>query len=149
MRFCPSNPLSSWPEGGLVDRLRRVITPMPSAQVFTEKGNLQTVEKIAGITETRFGFWVYMNFAPVVDIIDAERNKFVNGLIHAVENPKKMSCAWLRLIWKLCKIEVVSPRSSISGYGATELIRTNNFRRSIYQKSSCLKRIWFPYFELF
>lgn len=65
-------------EGGLVDRLRRVITPMPAPK------NLKTVEqfeKLAAITAEvirTLGF--NMNYAPVIDVIDAERAKLVNGL---------------------------------------------------------------------
>lgn len=65
-------------EGGLVDRLRRVITPMPAPK------NLKTVEqfeKLAVITAEvirTLGF--NMNYAPVVDVIDEERAKLVNGL---------------------------------------------------------------------
>src|SRR5688500_1826023 len=68
-------------EGGLVDRLRRVITPMPSAQVFTRKCNSEIIKKIAELTAEAIRILGFnMNFAPVVDVIDEERNKFVNGL---------------------------------------------------------------------
>jgi len=65
-------------EGGLVDRLRRILTPMPAAN------SIKTIEdaaNLAQITSTIlriFGF--NMNFAPVVDIIDEKRNRYSNGL---------------------------------------------------------------------
>lgn len=65
-------------EGGLVDRLRRVITPMPAPK------NLCTVEqfvKLAQITAEVIRILGFnMNYAPVVDVIDKERTKFSNGL---------------------------------------------------------------------
>lgn len=65
-------------EGGLVDRLRRVITPMPAPK------NLSTVEqfeKLARITAQVIRILGFnMNYAPVVDVINEERAQFVNGL---------------------------------------------------------------------
>lgn len=65
-------------EGGLVDRLRRVITPMPAPK------NLKSVKQFVRLAEITaeviriLGF--NMNYAPVVDVIDEERAKFSNGL---------------------------------------------------------------------
>lgn len=65
-------------EGGLVDRLRRVIEPMPAAH------NLKTPEQAARLAEMTaeilriLGF--NMNFAPVVDVMDEERAHSNNGL---------------------------------------------------------------------
>ena len=68
-------------EGGLVDRLRRIVTPMPSVKTITDNKNIECVEKLAEITaEIIRIFGLNMNFAPVVDVIDDEREKFVNGL---------------------------------------------------------------------
>jgi beta-N-acetylhexosaminidase len=68
-------------EGGLVDRLRRIVTPMPSVKQITAKGDPEPVRRLAAVTAELarlLGF--NLNFAPVVDIIDEEREKFVNGL---------------------------------------------------------------------
>jgi beta-N-acetylhexosaminidase len=65
-------------EGGLVDRLRRIITPMPSAASIQ---TIEDVEKLAKITSEvlrMLGF--NMNFAPVVDVIDEHRGSNANGL---------------------------------------------------------------------
>ncbi len=65
-------------EGGLVDRLRRVITPMPAPK------NLKTAEqfeKLAAITAEVIRILGFnMNYAPVVDVIDEARSQFSNGL---------------------------------------------------------------------
>ena len=65
-------------EGGLVDRLRRVMTPMPAADKLRSIEDSATLGKIVGEALRIFGF--NMNFAPVVDIVDRERGRFSNGL---------------------------------------------------------------------
>lgn len=65
-------------EGGLVDRLRRVLTPMPAAnKVKTTEDAGQLAEIIAEAARI-LGF--NMDFAPVVDVIDEKRSAFSNGL---------------------------------------------------------------------
>jgi beta-N-acetylhexosaminidase len=65
-------------EGGLVDRLRRVVTPMPAAnKVRTIKQAQQFGSLIAEIIRI-LGF--NMDFAPVVDVIDECRASLSNGL---------------------------------------------------------------------
>ena len=65
-------------EGGLVDRLRRIVTPMPAAS------SIKTVEeakKLADITAEILRILGFnMNFAPVVDVIDDKRGRISNGL---------------------------------------------------------------------
>lgn len=65
-------------EGGLVDRLRRIVTPMPAANRIRSKKEAQKLAKTTAETLRILGF--NMDFAPVVDIIDDERAKFSNGL---------------------------------------------------------------------
>ncbi|HKS28284.1 MAG TPA: glycoside hydrolase family 3 N-terminal domain-containing protein [Pyrinomonadaceae bacterium] len=68
-------------EGGLVDRLRRVMTPMPSARTIRQHGDLAGARALGRITaETlrRLGF--NMNFAPVMSIMTDERDLLSNGL---------------------------------------------------------------------
>ena len=65
-------------EGGLVDRLRRILAPMPAPhKIKTVEDSRQVAEIIAEVLRT-LGF--NMNFAPVVDVIDAARSRFSNGL---------------------------------------------------------------------
>jgi beta-N-acetylhexosaminidase len=65
-------------EGGLVDRLRRVLTPMPAASKITAKQDAQQLAEIIAEATRILGF--NMDFAPVVDVIDEKRSAFSNGL---------------------------------------------------------------------
>lgn len=68
-------------EGGLVDRLRRVVTPMPSVHNLTTKGSVAEVKEMAQLTAEIIRILGFnMNFAPVVDVVDETREKFSNGL---------------------------------------------------------------------
>lgn len=65
-------------EGGLVDRLRRISTPMPSASSINSLDQVKNLAEITAEILVSLGF--NMNFAPVVDILDDERRTFTNGL---------------------------------------------------------------------
>jgi beta-N-acetylhexosaminidase len=68
-------------EGGLVDRLRRIFTPMPSARVIRKHGDLagaRTLGRVTGEVLRMLGF--SMNFAPVMSIMTDERDLLSNGL---------------------------------------------------------------------
>jgi beta-N-acetylhexosaminidase len=68
-------------EGGLVDRLRRVVTPMPSARVIRQHGDLaaaRSLGKMTGEILLLLGF--NMNFAPTMEIMSEERELLSNGL---------------------------------------------------------------------
>lgn len=68
-------------EGGLVDRLRRICTPMPAARVIRQHGDLagaRTLGRTTGEILRLLGF--NMNFAPVLSIMTEERDLLSNGL---------------------------------------------------------------------
>ena len=65
-------------EGGLVDRLRRVMTPMPAVSKIVDATEAAQLAAIISETLRILGF--NMDFAPVVDVIDNERAKYSNGL---------------------------------------------------------------------
>lgn len=75
----PNEPfLSLDQEGGLVDRLRRVITPMPApARLRSPEDAARLASMIAEATSI-LGF--NMDFAPVVDVIDENRAGSSNGI---------------------------------------------------------------------
>lgn len=68
-------------EGGLVDRLRKIFTPMPAARVIRQHGDLAAARahgRITGEVLLRLGF--NMNFAPVMSIMTDDRDLLSNGL---------------------------------------------------------------------
>src|SRR2546425_206558 len=68
-------------EGGLVDRLRRIFTPMPAARVIREHGDLAAARALGSITgEVLRMLGFNMNFAPVMEIMTDERDLLSNGL---------------------------------------------------------------------
>src|SRR5262245_64417578 len=68
-------------EGGLVDRLRRIFTPMPAARVIREHGDLAAARALGSITaETLRMLGFNMNFAPVMELMTDERDLLSNGL---------------------------------------------------------------------
>jgi beta-N-acetylhexosaminidase len=68
-------------EGGLVDRLRRIFTPMPSARVIRQHGDLAAARALGSTTgEVLRMLGFNMNFAPVMEIMTPERDLLSNGL---------------------------------------------------------------------
>lgn len=65
-------------EGGTVDRLRRIVTPLPPASSIKTTGDARKLAEITAEILLMLGF--NMNFAPVVDVIDEARAKSSNGL---------------------------------------------------------------------
>jgi len=65
-------------EGGLVDRLRRIITPMPAASLFIDSDTVGRFGSLVAEIVRVLGF--NMDFAPVVDVIDEKRESVKNGL---------------------------------------------------------------------
>jgi beta-N-acetylhexosaminidase len=68
-------------EGGLVDRLRDIFTPMPSARAIRQHGDLSGVRTLGRVTgEVLRMLGLDINFAPVMSIITQERSQLTNGL---------------------------------------------------------------------
>jgi beta-N-acetylhexosaminidase len=68
-------------EGGLVDRLRKVLTPMPSARVIRQHGDLAAARALGRITGEALRLLGFnMNFAPVLSIMTDDRDLLSNGL---------------------------------------------------------------------
>jgi len=65
-------------EGGLVDRLRRIIAPMPAPGSLKTPAEAKNLAEITSEAVRILGF--NMNFAPVVDVIDEARSNSFNGL---------------------------------------------------------------------
>jgi beta-N-acetylhexosaminidase len=68
-------------EGGLVDRLRRIFTPMPSARTIRQHGDLAAARALGRITgEVLRILGFNINFAPVMSIMTEDRDLLSNGL---------------------------------------------------------------------
>ncbi len=68
-------------EGGLVDRLRDIFPPMPSARALRQHGDLSGVRTLGRVTgEVLRMLGLDVNFAPVMSIITQERSQLTNGL---------------------------------------------------------------------
>lgn len=68
-------------EGGLVDRLRRICTPMPSARVIRQHGDLAAARALGTLTGEILRILGFnMNFAPVMEVMTPERDLLSNGL---------------------------------------------------------------------
>ncbi|HYX42785.1 MAG TPA: glycoside hydrolase family 3 N-terminal domain-containing protein [Pyrinomonadaceae bacterium] len=68
-------------EGGLVDRLRKICTPMPSARTIRQHGDLAAARMLGQITgEVLRMLGFNMNFAPVMSIMTDDRDLLSNGL---------------------------------------------------------------------
>lgn len=80
-------------EGGLVDRLRRVITPMPAAAKIKTAADAAELAEIIAETLRTLGF--NMDFAPVVDVIDDARSGPSNGLVSRTFGTSKETVAEL------------------------------------------------------
>ncbi len=68
-------------EGGLVDRLRKICTPMPAARTIRQHGDLaaaRALGRLTGEVLRLLGF--NMNFAPVLSIMTDDRDLLSNGL---------------------------------------------------------------------
>jgi beta-N-acetylhexosaminidase len=68
-------------EGGLVDRLRKIFTPMPSARTIRQHGDLAASRALGRITGGALRILGFnMNFAPVMSIMTEQRDLLSNGL---------------------------------------------------------------------
>ncbi len=78
-KISPVEPfLSLDQEGGTVDRLRRIVTPMAAANRITTIEDVAKMAALIGETINLLGF--NMDFAPVVDVVDEARAGSSNGL---------------------------------------------------------------------
>jgi beta-N-acetylhexosaminidase len=81
-QLIPTEPLVAIDqEGGLVDRLRQVFPPMPSARAIRQHGDLAGARKLGRVTGELLRMLGFnLNFAPVMSIITEARSKLTNGL---------------------------------------------------------------------
>jgi beta-N-acetylhexosaminidase len=108
-------------EGGLVDRLRRVVEPMPSVNLLKTVEEVKTLAKISAEIVRILGF--NMNFAPVVDVINEDRAKFVNGLFSRTFGNSKEDVFEFAKVYleTLQENGIIGSIKHFPGLGATEV----------------------------
>src|ERR1041384_6504453 len=81
-KLIPTEPLVAIDqEGGLVDRLRQIFPPMPSARAIRQHGDLAGARRLGRVTGELLRMLGFnLNFAPVMSIITEARSKLTNGL---------------------------------------------------------------------
>ena len=108
-------------EGGLVDRLRRIVEPMPAANHFQSAPNVGKFAEITAEILRILGF--NMNFAPVVDVTNESRRKFINGLnSRTFGNSKEIAAEFAKLyLDKLQQTGIIGCLKHFPGLGASEI----------------------------
>ncbi len=108
-------------EGGLVDRLRRVVEPMPAANLLKTPEQASVLARITAEILRILGF--NMNFAPVVDVMDEARGEYNNGLFsRAFGKSKEEVFEFAReYLLTLQKNGVLGSIKHFPGLGATKI----------------------------
>jgi len=136
-------------EGGLVDRLRRIVTPMPSAESLRSPEDAKSLARITSEIVRRLGF--NLNFAPVVDVVDSRRMKFSNGLQsrafgRSKEDATEFSRAYLT---ELESGGCLGCLKHFPGLGATEIDSHDNLPQVNISQDELFEVDLFPYKEIF
>jgi beta-N-acetylhexosaminidase len=105
-------------EGGTVDRLRRIMTPMPAAGVIQTTDDARKLAAIIAETLRVLGF--NMDFAPVVDVVDEPRSQISRGLASRTFGHNKDDAASLagEFLWALQADGIVGCLKHFPGLGA-------------------------------
>ncbi|MEO6589106.1 MAG: glycoside hydrolase family 3 N-terminal domain-containing protein [Pyrinomonadaceae bacterium] len=139
-------------EGGLVDRLRRIVTPMAAVKNLTAKGDSLCVEKLAELTGEIVRILGFnLNFAPVVDVIDEKREKFVNGLYSRGFGKNTSDVVNLagRYLAKLQATGCLGTIKHFPGYGATEVDSHEELPKVNLTLEELLQKDLVPYQKFF
>lgn len=146
----PSKPfLSVDQEGGLVDRLRRVLSPMPAASKI---GSSEDAAHLASlIAESLHILGFNMDFAPVVDVIDAKRVQQSNGLFSRAFGDSKESATELasEFLRVLQSKGIVGCLKHFPGLGAAKVDAHEELPSVEIPESELDETDLFPYRELF
>lgn len=136
-------------EGGLVDRLRRIIEPMPAVSSLK---SLKDAEKLAEITAEILRILGFnMNFAPVIDVSDEARQKFINGLNSRTFGNSKENAAEFGKIYleKLQEKGVLGCLKHFPGIGASKVDSHEELPSVNLSQTELFEIDLFPYREIF
>lgn len=136
-------------EGGLVDRFRRIATPMPAANSIKTPEDAATLAEISGKILQMLGF--NMNFAPVVDVVSAEHSNSSNGLYSRAFGSSKEEVLSLAGIYlKTLQINgCVGCLKHFPGLGASEIDSHEDLPLVRISKERLFENDLFPYKSLF
>ncbi len=135
-------------EGGLVDRFRRIITPMPAPSKLRNAADAANLAKLSAEILRILGF--NMNFAPVVDVIDEHRAKFSNGLYSRTfginkEDVVEFAAAYLE---ELQNNGIIGCLKHFPGLGATEVDSHEELPTVKLTSDQIIAQDLFPYRQL-
>lgn len=136
-------------EGGLVDRLRRILEPMPSVESLK---NLEQAEKLAEITAKVLSLLGFnMNFAPVIDVTNESRQKFINGLNSRIFGNSSESTAEFGKIYleTLQKNGIIGCLKHFPGLGASEVDSHEELPTVNLSQNELFDIDLFPYRQIF
>jgi beta-N-acetylhexosaminidase len=139
-------------EGGLVDRLRKIFTPMPSARTIREHGDLagaRALGRITGEALRLLGF--NMNFAPVMSIMTDERDLLSNGLYSRSfgRSPGEVLGYTTVYLRGLQETEIVGCLKHFPGIGAGEVDSHEQMPMVSLTHDDLVAQDLAPYIELF
>ena len=136
-------------EGRRVDRLRRIVEPMPGAGSLRNAEDAARLGEITAETIRILGF--NMNFAPVVDVIDEARAKANNGLYSRAFGNSKQDVAEFALAY-LKNLEnngCLGCLKHFPGLGASEVDSHEELPQVLITQNELFETDLFPYREIF
>ncbi|MFM9904306.1 MAG: glycoside hydrolase family 3 N-terminal domain-containing protein [Pyrinomonadaceae bacterium] len=141
--------LSTDQEGGLVDRLRRIMTPMPAANKIKTVEHAVRMAEIIAKTLRILGF--NMDFAPVVDVVDDARAKHSNGLFSREYGRSKEDVVSLAgtFLSTLHRNDVIGCLKHFPGLGAASVDSHEELPEVDISETSLRAIDLYPYRELF
>lgn len=136
-------------EGGIVDRLRRIVTPLPAASSIKTSSDARTLAEITAEIISLLGF--NMNFAPVVDVIDDARAGFSNGLYSRAFGSSKNEVAEMAgaYIESLQSRDVFGCLKHFPGLGASAVDSHEELPLVNISEAELFDVDLFPYLEIF
>lgn len=139
-------------EGGLVDRLRRVSTPMPSARVIREHGDLAAARELGRVTGEILRHYSFnMNFAPVMEVMTEERDLLSNGLYSRAfgRSPGEVLGYGMVYLRGLQSAGILGCLKHFPGIGAGEVDSHEEMPRVNLTEEELMRQDLAPYIELF
>lgn len=136
-------------EGGLVDRLRRIIEPMPAVSSLKTAIEAEKLAEITAEVLRILGF--NMNFAPVIDVSGESRRRFINGLNSRTFGNSKETAAEFGKVYlaKLQAKAILGCVKHFPGLGASEVDSHEELPSVNLTQNELAETDLFPYREIF